>query len=125
MIQRLVSVFFVGTGLLALSHAVLAQNVTGEITDPGRTIAFPGAIVSIEGLSGSTTSDERGRFRLGNVPAGSYTLIVSYVGTEDTSISIQVPEARPLPIGKRPRGQLHAYRVLRRHRRHEHFDSGT
>ena len=92
MIQRLVSVFFVGTVLLALSHAALAQNVTGEITDPGRTIAFPGAIVRIEGLSGSTTSDERGRFRLGNVPAGSYTLIVSYVGTEDTSISIQVPE---------------------------------
>ena len=92
MIQRLVSVLFVGTGLLALSHSALAQSVTGEITDPGRTIAFPGAIVRIEGLPGSTTSDERGRFRLGNVPAGSYTLIVSYVGTEDTSISIQVPE---------------------------------
>ena len=58
----------------------------------GRTVAFPGAIVRVEGLPGSTTSDERGRFRLGNVPAGSYTLIVSYVGTEDTSISIQVPE---------------------------------
>ena len=92
MIQRLVSVLFVGTGLLALSHTALAQNVTGEITDPARTIAFPGAIVRIEGLSGSTTSDERGRFRLGNVPAGSYTLIVSYVGTEDTSIAIQVSE---------------------------------
>ena len=92
MIQRLVSVLFVGAGLLALSHTALAQNVTGEITDPGRTVAFPGAIVRIEGLPGSTTSDERGRFRLGNVSAGSYTLIVSYVGTEDTSISIQVPE---------------------------------
>ena len=92
MIQRLVSVLFVGTVLLALSHTALAQNVTGEITDPGRTVAFPGAIVRVEGLPGSTTSDERGRFRLGNVPAGSYTLIVSYVGTEDTSISIQVPE---------------------------------
>ena len=92
MIQRLVSVLFVGTGLLALSHTALAQNVTGEITDSGRTVAFPGAIVRIEGLPGSTTSDERGRFRLGNVPVGSYTLTVSYVGTEDTSISIQVPE---------------------------------
>ena len=92
MIQRLVSVLFVGSGLLALSHTALAQSVTGEITDPGRTIAFPGAIVRIEGLPGSTTSDERGRFRLGNVPAGSYTLTVSYVGTEDTSISIQVSE---------------------------------
>ena len=92
MCQRLVSVLIVGTVLLALSHTALAQNVTGEITDPGRTVAFPGAIVRIEGLPGSTTSDERGRFRLGNVSAGSYTLIVSYVGTEDTSISIQVPE---------------------------------
>ena len=92
MIQRFVSVLFVGIGLLALSHTALAQNVTGEITDSGRTVAFPGAIVRIEGLPGSTTSDERGRFRLGNVPVGSYTLTVSYVGTEDTSISIQVPE---------------------------------
>ena len=92
MCQRPVSVLFVGTVLLALSHTALAQNVTGEITDPGRTVAFPGAIVRIDGLPGSTTSDERGRFRLGNVSAGSYTLIVSYVGTEDTSISIQVPE---------------------------------
>ena len=92
MIQRFVSVLFFGTGLLALSNPALAQSVTGEITDPDRTIAFPGAIVSIEGLPGTTTSDERGRFRLGNVPAGSYTLVVSYVGTDDTSISIEVPE---------------------------------
>ncbi|MCZ0952901.1 MAG: TonB-dependent receptor [Rhodospirillaceae bacterium] len=91
-IRQFLSALVVGTGLLALSNGAVAQSVSGEITDPGRSIAFPGAIVRIEGLQGSTTSDERGRFRLGNVPAGSYTLIVSYVGTEDTTISIEVPE---------------------------------
>ena len=30
---------------------------------------------------------------MANVPAGSYTLVISYVGTADTSISIEVPEA--------------------------------
>ena len=90
--QQLLSVLAVGAALLASSHSALAQSVTGEITDPGRSVAFPGAIVRIEGLAGSTTSDERGRFRLGNVPAGTHTLVVSYVGTDDTSISIQVPE---------------------------------
>ena len=91
-IRQFLSALVVGTGLLALSNGAVAQSVTGEITDPGRSIAFPGAIVRIEGLPGSTTSDERGRFRLGNVPAGSHTLIVSYVGTEDTTISIEVTE---------------------------------
>ena len=92
MIQRFVPVLFLGVGLVGLSQSALAQSVTGEITDPGRTVAFPGAIVSIEGLPGSTTSDERGRFRLGNVPAGTHTLVVSYVGTDDTSLTIEVPE---------------------------------
>ena len=91
-IRQILSALVIGSGLLALSNTALAQSVTGEITDAGRTVAFPGAIVRIDGVPGSTTSDERGRFRLGNVPAGSYTLIVSYVGTEDTSISIEVPE---------------------------------
>ena len=90
--QQFLSILAVGAALLASSNSAIAQSVTGEITDPGRSIAFPGAIVRIEGVAGSTTSDERGRFRLGNVPAGTHTLVVSYVGTDDTSISIQVPE---------------------------------
>ncbi len=70
-----------------------AQSVTGEVTDANNKVVFSGATVSISELRRSTTSDDRGQFRFANVPAGSYTLVVSYVGAADKSISITVPES--------------------------------
>ena len=61
------------------------------MTDVGNTVSFRGAVVSIEGREGSAITDERGRFRLSNVPAGTHTLVISYVGTASTSIEITVP----------------------------------
>jgi TonB-dependent receptor len=92
MIRKALSLIVVGLGLMALAPAAFAQNVTGEITDEQKTVSFQGAIVRIEGLAGSATSDDRGRFRITNVAPGNYTLIVSYVGTADTRVSINVPE---------------------------------
>ncbi len=92
MARKLVLVALLVIGTLALAPAAMAQNVTGEITDSERTISFVGATVSIEELGRSTTSDDRGRFRFGNVPAGSYTLVVSYVGTADKRVPIVVPQ---------------------------------
>ncbi len=63
------------------------------MTDPGNTVALTGAIVKVDGLAGSSISDDAGRFRLANIPAGEHTLVISYVGTEDTRIAISVPEA--------------------------------
>ena len=73
--------------------SVQAQVVTGEVTDENKRIPFKGAIVRIEELQRSTSTDDRGRFRLADVPAGNYTLVISYVGTEDTRIPIQVTES--------------------------------
>ena len=93
MIRKALSVFVVSLALVGMSPAVFAQNVTGEVTDANNTIAFEGAIVSLEGVAGTTTTDSRGRFRLSNVAAGEYTLIVSYVGTDDTRMPISVTAA--------------------------------
>ena len=46
--------------------------------------------MSITELQRSTTTDDRGEFRFGNVPAGNYTLTVSYVGAADKSVPITV-----------------------------------
>ena len=70
-----------------------AQSVTGEVTDARKTVTFEGAIVRIEELQRTTTTDNRGRFRLGNVPEGQYTLVISYVGAGDTRIPINVTGA--------------------------------
>ena len=77
-------------GLLG-APAAFADSVSGAVTDAGNTVSFRGAVVSIEGREGSAITDERGRFRLSNVPAGTHTLVISYVGTASTSIEITVP----------------------------------
>ena len=73
--------------------AAMADSVSGSVTDAANTVSFQGAVVSIDGREGSTTTDERGRFRLSNVPAGTHTLVISYVGTASTRIEITVPPA--------------------------------
>ena len=69
----------------------MADSVSGSVTDARNTVSFQGAVVSIDGREGSATTDERGRFRLSNVPAGAYTLVISYVGAKSTRIEITVP----------------------------------
>ena len=71
--------------------AAFADSVSGAVTDAGNTVSFRGAVVSIDGREGSAITDGRGRFRLSNVPAGTYTLVISYVGTTSTRIEITVP----------------------------------
>lgn len=70
-----------------------AQTVTGEVTDANNTVVFSGAEVTISELGRSTTTDGRGQFRFANVPAGGYTLVVSYVGAPDKSVSITVTDS--------------------------------
>ncbi len=67
-----------------------AQTVSGEVTDSRKTVTFQGAIVRIDEIGRTTTTDDRGRFRLANVPEGQYTLVISYVGAADTRIPITV-----------------------------------
>jgi len=75
---------------LLLAPVVQAQTVTGEVTDESKRIPFSGALIRIEGVQLTTSTDERGRFRLTNVPVGDHTLVISYVGTADTRVPITV-----------------------------------
>ncbi|MGI9233289.1 MAG: TonB-dependent receptor [Woeseiaceae bacterium] len=78
---------------LVLAPVVAAQTVTGEVTDANNTVTFQGAEVSITELQRSETTDDRGQFRFTNIPAGDYTLVVSYVGAADKSIPITVTDS--------------------------------
>lgn len=93
MTRSAISATLVALGLMLAAPFAAAQHVAGEVTDVQRTIVFKGAIVKIEELGRSATTNDRGRFHIANVPAGSYTLVISYVGAADTSYPIQVPEA--------------------------------
>ena len=70
-----------------------AQVLTGKVTDTTGTAALEGAIVSVEGTNRSASTNRAGEYRIANLPAGDYTITVSYVGAADVSSTVTVPES--------------------------------
>jgi TonB-dependent receptor len=84
---------------LAVATApALAAPVSGRITDASGTAGFQGAIVSVVELNRSAVSDREGRFRFPDLPAGSYTLRVQFVGAPTVSQRVEVGND-PLDLG--------------------------
>ena len=67
-----------------------AGRITGTVTDRDAGTALPGANVIIQGTSTGAATDENGVFTLNNVPAGTVTLTVSYIGYQTESREITV-----------------------------------
>ena len=83
--------------LLIASFLILGQTlnagvITGRVTDVGTGSYLPGANVILEGTAFGAASDRSGEYRIANVPPGSYTLNVTYIGYEDFSVEITVPD---------------------------------
>lgn len=68
-----------------------AQVLTGKVTDVSGEAPLQGAIVTIDGLNRSTSTDRSGEYRISNVPAGNYTVTVSYIGADDVASDVTVP----------------------------------
>jgi TonB-dependent receptor len=54
-------------------------SITGTVTDAGHYV-LPGARIELEPKGPTGVSDQQGRFTIQNVPAGDYSITVSYVG---------------------------------------------
>ena len=93
MLKKAFSALSLALAGLLVTPLAAAQSVTGEVTDANNTVVFKGATVSIEELQRTATTDDRGQFRFTNIPAGEYTLVVSYVGAANTSMPISVTES--------------------------------
>ncbi|TNE64377.1 MAG: TonB-dependent receptor [Alphaproteobacteria bacterium] len=65
-------------------------SVTGRVLDGGSNLGFQGAIVKLKELGIQATTDADGAFRFRDVPAGAYTLEVSYLGADTTSQQVTV-----------------------------------
>ncbi|MEM9178280.1 MAG: TonB-dependent receptor [Pseudomonadota bacterium] len=79
---------------LAFSSAAIgahAQVLSGKVTDTTGAAPLQGAIVSIVGTNRSASTDRFGEYRIANLPAGNYTVNVSYIGTEEVSSTVTVP----------------------------------
>lgn len=80
--------------LLALSFANLNAQATGTIvgrvTDASSGAYLPGANVMIKGTNFGDATDREGEFVIANVPPGTYTLVVSYIGYDQFSTEVSV-----------------------------------
>ncbi len=79
------------TCALLSSHA-FANTLEGRITDANNSVYFEGAKVSIKELNRTISSERDGRFRLTNLPAGQYTLVVDYLGAKSVERQITIKE---------------------------------
>ena len=75
---------------LAAAAAANAAEINGRITEATGDIGLQGAIVRIVETGQTTTTDRQGEFRFANVPAGEYTLEVSYLGAEEQTRQVEL-----------------------------------
>src|SRR6266851_4426139 len=66
-----------------------AGAIAGSVNDAGHYV-LPGARVELEPKISTAVSDQQGRFTIPNVPPGTYTVTVSYVGLRPFSEALTV-----------------------------------
>ncbi|MBM3852189.1 MAG: TonB-dependent receptor [Verrucomicrobia bacterium] len=80
-----------GLALLLTAGSAWAGELAGVVTQAASQGYLPGATVTLVELGRSESTDSGGAFRFSEVPAGTYTLQVLYVGYETRSESVRVP----------------------------------
>jgi len=84
-VQR--SVFF----LFLLPSLLFSQGIlSGTVTDSLSNETLIGANVFLPGTALGNASDREGKFRISNVPAGTYTLRISYIGYKTREFEVSV-----------------------------------
>ncbi|MEM9495542.1 MAG: TonB-dependent receptor [Pseudomonadota bacterium] len=76
--------------IAAAPSAALAGVIEGRVSDQSQTISLEGAVVRINETGASATTDRAGRYRLNAIPAGDYTLTVSYLGAEPVTVTVSL-----------------------------------
>lgn len=87
----LVFLMLVGLALsTGTSWAQQAGQITGRATDADSKEYLPGANVMLKGTGLGASTDRNGVFRIVNVPAGDYEIVVRYIGYEEATASVTV-----------------------------------
>jgi hypothetical protein len=111
MIMRIASIAFIALLIAGLASEALAQQftgrVTGRVTDALTGEGLPGVNVVIDGTTLGAATDVNGRYDILRVPAGTHTVVVSYIGYQTQRIEdVQVRADRTTDLDIRIQEQL-------------------
>ncbi|RYF37771.1 MAG: TonB-dependent receptor, partial [Chitinophagaceae bacterium] len=86
--------------ILFFSFSGLAQSgiVSGSVTDSLQKLSLPGASLKLAPGNRSTISNEYGKFAFLDVPAGKYTLSVTYIGYKVSTREIEVTASKATAV---------------------------
>ncbi|GAB3323017.1 carboxypeptidase-like regulatory domain-containing protein [Larkinella ripae] len=101
MAKKAVIYFLVCVNLL-VSSGLCAQSLQGVVLSVDNGEPLPSANVFLANTTKGTTTDAKGRFRLGGLPAGRFDLVVSYVGFETLVFQIHTDSLKFYRIGLQP-----------------------
>lgn len=90
---HLILAFLVLIGLFMSPSTSLAQQngqISGRVSDADTKEYLPGANVMLKGTGMGASTDRSGSFRIFNVPAGDYEIVVRYIGYDESSVSVTV-----------------------------------
>ncbi|MBI1340865.1 TonB-dependent receptor [bacterium] len=90
MVKGIGRAFALGVLGMGAVQAAYADQLQGVVTDRSGQSPMQGAIVTIEELDRTATTGRFGEYRFSNIPAGTYTLRVSYVGADPVSLTVVV-----------------------------------
>jgi len=79
------------------ADSLLAQargRIVGRITDATSGDFLPGANVMLKGTTFGAASDREGRYRIDNIPPGTFNLVVSYIGYDEYAAEVTVSAGR-------------------------------
>ncbi len=76
--------------LVGLVQAQPRGTIVGKVTDANSGDFLPGANILLQGTTHGAASDRQGNFRVVNVPPGTYTLTVRYIGYDAFSTQVTV-----------------------------------
>jgi TonB-dependent receptor len=66
--------------------------IKGKVVETNTQQPLPGASIQIKSTTKGTSSDLQGAFLINNIPAGTVELVVSYLGYETKTISLEVTD---------------------------------
>jgi len=87
-------------GLLALAglSAYGQGKIVGKVIDGDTNEPLPGANVVLEGTKYGAVTDFDGNFVI-EVPAGNYTILISYVGYDKKKLQVKVADGQTVKLG--------------------------
>jgi len=97
----LIALVLVAPMITAVPGSVLAQgagSVSGTVTDAVSGAPLVGADIALDGTSLLAATDRAGSFRLAAVPAGQYSLLVTYLGHKTERADVTVTSGQTLVV---------------------------